>query len=499
MNRGLASAIGLILAASCAGAEGGGDWPTFHHDAGRRGATPAAFTTCAFDEAWRFNLGDHTWRYQKGTSVWSASPAIAQVESRPLLFIGAYDHNLYALDARDGAEVWRLTTGGRLNAPPAVAHAGDRTLVYIGSGDRVFYAADAATGDKVWSYETMPWSYTVGISDPTSPLVTDIGGQTLAFVGFWNSDRRAVRSVQRGDLFAFDAASGEKLWERTLTDNPLTSPALAQVDGTPLLVVGSEDGCVYAVEAATGEVRWTFVGGHSVTAAPMVAKIGEQPAVFVGNSWGMLNCLSARTGAVLWSVKTGHEIKSTPAIAQVEGRPRLFVGSSDRYMYCVDAKTSRVLWRFQTGKYVVSSPVVADVAGKPAVLFSALDDRLYVRDALSGQQIWTFETGEMLWPYETRGSSLWSSPAVAAVEGTSLLFFGSYDGNLYAYKAVPKCWTGDATPPPGRQGMAQAATPDRSSAAVFVPPLLGLGLIASSFALVIGARRKRGDGDPGRG
>ena len=494
MNKAGVALVVLILAAGCGVRASDQDWPTFHYDAARRGATPVAFNTCAFGEQWRFSLGTHTWRYDKGTSVWSASPAIAEVDGRSLLFIGAYDHNLYALDAADGTEVWRLTTGGRLNAPPSAARVGDRTIVYIGSGDRTLYAADAATGEKIWSYETLPWSYTVGTSTPTASLVTRIGGRSVVFVGFWNSDRRPVRSVQRGDLFAFDAATGEKLWERTLTDNPLTSPALAEIDGKLVLVVGSEDGCVYAIEAATGEPRWKCVTGHAITAAPMVAEIGQQPVVFVGNSWGMLNCLSGRTGAVLWSLKTGHEIQSTPAIARIGGRPRLFVGSSDRYLYCVDAKTSRVLWRFQTGKFVVSSPLVATVAGEPAVVFSSLDNRLYVIDALSGQHIWTLETGDMLWPYETRGSSLWSSPVVAAVQGKAMLFFGSYDGNLYALKAVPKCWSADGMPADS-QRMAVRAPVTYSTAAVWVPPLAGAGLILASLVIVLGAHRKRGERD----
>ncbi|MEA3400525.1 MAG: PQQ-binding-like beta-propeller repeat protein [Armatimonadota bacterium] len=497
MRRAAAVAVALALAASGLVADDGGQWPTFHYDAARRGHPPVRFKTCAFDEAWRFDLGGHTWRYEKGTSVWSASPAIAQVGGRTLLFIGAYDHNLYALDAATGEEVWRLTTGGRLNAPPAVARVGERTLVFIGSGDRTFYAADAATGEKLWSHETLPWSYTTGVSAPTAPVVVDIGGRTLVAVGFWNTDRRALRTIQRSDVFAFDAATGEVVWRRKLADTPITSPAMMPVDGRPLLFIGAEDGRLMALRATDGALQWTFTSDHAITAAPMAAALKGQPAVFVGNRWGMLNCVSAKTGALLWSSKTGHEIKSTAAIAPVEGRMKLYVGSMDRYLHCIDASTSRSLWRFQTGKFVVSSPVVCEVAGKPAVIFSSLDNRLYMRDALSGQKIWQFETGDMLWPYETRGSSLWSSPAVAEVDGEPQIFFGSYDGNLYCFKAVPRCFAEgqDLGPRPGATPAREEGS--RSRPLVFLPPILGLGMIVAGFAVMLTSRGRSSDAGAG--
>ena len=493
MKRFALIASALLAVAAAHAAETG--WPTFHHDAARRGDSPVAFETCAFEEAWRFDLGAHTWRYEKGTSVWSSSPAIAEVDGRTLLFIGAYDHNLYAIDASTGEEVWRLTTGGRLNEPPAVAQVGERKLVFIGSGDRSLYAADATTGEKVWSHETMPWSYTSSVSAPTAPIVGDVAGRRLVIVGFWNTDRRPLRTVQRSDIFAFDAATGDVVWSRQVADTPITSAAMMPVRSTPTLFVGAEDGRLYALSAIDGETKWTFTSDHAITAAPMVAALKGQPAVFVGNRWGMLNCVSARTGALLWSAKTGHEIKSTPAISKVEGRMKLYVGSMDRYLYCIDASTSRTLWKFRTGKFVVSSPLVCKAAGKSVVVFSSLDNRLYMRDALSGKRIWDFETGDMLWPYETRGSTMWSSPAVAEVDGEARLFFGSYDGNLYCFKSVPRCFADEENLGP-RPGTEQAEEPpSRWTPLTVIPPILGLGLIAASLGIMFTGRRKSEDAD----
>jgi hypothetical protein len=167
----------------------------------------------------------------------------------------------------------------------------------------------------------------------------------------------------------------------------------------------------------------------------------------------------------------------------------------DRYLYCIDASTSRILWKFLTGKWVVSSPVVCTVADRPAVVFSSLDNRLYVRDALSGQRIWDFETGDMLWPYETRGSTAWSSPVVAEVDGEARMFFGSYDGNLYSFKSVPRCYADEDQLGP-RPGETEVETAGSWSPLTYLPPAVGLALIAGSFALVF-STRGRGTGDGG--
>lgn len=138
-------AIALLAACTLAQAEPAG-WVTFHGNFGRTGSSPVDFPTCAFGEAWTFDLGAHTWRYHKGTSVWSASPVVAPVKGRWMVIVGAYDNNLYGIDAETGEEIWRFTTGGPVAAAPTFAEVSGRPLVFAGSADRTLYAVDAETG-----------------------------------------------------------------------------------------------------------------------------------------------------------------------------------------------------------------------------------------------------------------------------------------------------------------------------------------------------------------
>jgi outer membrane protein assembly factor BamB len=52
------------------------------------------------------------------------------------VYIGSYDHKVYALDAATGHLRWAYTTGGSVLSSPAVAGG----MIYIGSADRKVYA-----------------------------------------------------------------------------------------------------------------------------------------------------------------------------------------------------------------------------------------------------------------------------------------------------------------------------------------------------------------------
>jgi len=476
---GLLIAAALLLASTAAG---GAQWDTFHGDNRRTGRVDVNFPSADFQLLWKYQLSEHTYRYCKGASVWSASPIFGEAGGRTLLYIGAYDNNVYAFEPLTGTMAWRFTTGCVVNAALAYANVGGRPLVFAASTDRTFYCLDAANGSQLWAYETVPWSYTVGLSQAGSPLVAEVGGITQVFVTFWNTDRRPLRAAQSGEVFAFRADRRELLWRRQVTQGKLSAPAFLEVDRKPLLFIGCEDGTVRALDARSGKIVWEQVLGHAIIATPVAMELSGQPVVFVGDWWGMLNCLSARDGHVLWSYKTGHSINGAVAVGPVGGRPTVFVASFDRSVHAIDARSTEKRWQFRTRKYVCASPAMAKVQGRPALFIYSLDNNLYAVDAVNGKLLWRFETASMLWPYETRGVSLWSSPAVGEVEGQPLLVLGGHDGYLYAFTARAGSTAPDLTP-------ARVRTIPR--AALVVPPVIGSGLLLAGVAL-LWVKRKPG-------
>ena len=74
-----------------------------------------------------------------------SSPAVAN----GVVYVGAGDGNVYALNAGTGAKLWSYASGKRyMYSSPAVANG----VVYIGSDDGNVYALNASTGAKLWSY-----------------------------------------------------------------------------------------------------------------------------------------------------------------------------------------------------------------------------------------------------------------------------------------------------------------------------------------------------------
>lgn len=133
------------------------------------------------------------WTYETGGDHWS-SPVVAD----GTVYIGSYDHHLYAIDAATGDLQWRYRTGDRIDGSPAVSDG----IVYVGSHDRNIYALDAETGAERWIYGTR------GIVR-SSPMVH---GDTVYVGAHCNYEVCVsyydVRWPRTGFLYALDKATG---------------------------------------------------------------------------------------------------------------------------------------------------------------------------------------------------------------------------------------------------------------------------------------------------
>jgi PKD repeat protein len=122
---------------------------------------------------------------------------------------------------------------------------------------------------------------------------------------------------EKGYLFALNAATGAKLWDRLLGYEVRSSPAVAN----GLVYVGY-DGGIYAINATNpmGGGGWTFHQfGNWVRSSPAVAN----GIVYFEDTQGRFYALDATTGAQKWSQTLGYYssswaslfIHSSPAVA----------------------------------------------------------------------------------------------------------------------------------------------------------------------------------------
>jgi len=412
------------------------DWQGFQRDSSHSGNSSVNFLSKDLSISWVFSPTKRTWNYKSGSSVWSSSACIVRLDSRSIIYAGFYNNNFYAIDAKDGSLVWRFIGGNRFNHAPVFAEINKRPMVFTACADRVIYCLDGLSGEKIWSYETLPWSYMLAEAVPSSPIVIDVDGTSLLACALWNASQAPFNSFQKGELYVLNAASGEKLYSLVLSSTPLNSPCFGDIKGEPVIFISSNDGSVFALNARDGKIVWRLTLDSGIFSSPSILPGKENSRIFMGSRFGNLYCLDASTGKIIWVKKVGHAIDSTPAIGNIGGKDYVYIGSYDRNVYCFDAITGEMLWSYKTGDYAVSSCVLAKVLERTVVFAHSLDNKLYCFDGLTGSVIWSFDLGKLIWAYNTRGDTIWSSPAVGMAGDRPILVFPCYDSKLYAFSAV---------------------------------------------------------------
>jgi outer membrane protein assembly factor BamB/tRNA A-37 threonylcarbamoyl transferase component Bud32 len=301
-----------------------------------------------------------------------SSPRIAD----GVLYIGSYDNNLYALDAKTGSFLWKFPTEGGIASTPCI----HKDVVLVGSEDTHLYAISRRLEHAVWTYET-------GGRVRSSPRIE------YDHVFFGADD---------GCLYAINAQSGRLVWQ---------FQSAGPVRSTPLVVeervfFGSDDGYIYALDMRSGSVKWKYNTNRRVTSSPAAA----ENLVFVGSADGYLYGVNARSGWPVWRFRTGGYVLSSPVVVG----DMVYVGSADGNVYGIDAASGRQRWKYDGGASITSSPAVVN----DVLYVGSNDGTIHAVDAQRGQE---------LWRYVTQGP-VPSSPIVLE----NILYVGSTDHHVYA-------------------------------------------------------------------
>ncbi|MEU3875531.1 MULTISPECIES: PQQ-binding-like beta-propeller repeat protein [Streptomyces] len=271
---------------------------------------------------------------------------------------------LYALDAADGAERWRLATDGWVYSLKA-----DRGTVVTGTRGGGVQAWEAASGELLWE---MGGAQTDFETPDCGPQIHD------GTVYVWADAR----------LRALEARTGAERWSYPVGD-------AAACGGVPVRLLCAPDGVVYvaagtrvlAIDAARGDVRWRFEAPAVFLCLPAHAPGSAVTGggVYIADYLGTVYALDAATGRDRWRIATEAR-QSTEPVLVTGGAVHLGSGSA---LYTLDAVTGTPKWRFAAGGEIVGTPVVAD--GR--VHFGSADHCLYTLDATGGQLRWKLATG----------------------------------------------------------------------------------------------------------
>jgi len=113
------------------------NWPTYRHDGRRSGATTGSI-------AEQLTI---KWKARVVNRVSAVTAAGGKV------FAAAMDaHEVIALDAETGGQVWSFTTGGRVDSPPTIY----KDMALVGCRDGWIYCLRARDGALVWRFRAAP-------------------------------------------------------------------------------------------------------------------------------------------------------------------------------------------------------------------------------------------------------------------------------------------------------------------------------------------------------
>lgn len=210
-------------------------------------------------------------------------------------------------------------------------------------------------------------------------------GQTLSG-GVGSDGKLVVVGTPKGEVLAFDAATGNPTWKARVSSEVLAAPAVAE----GLVAVRSGDSRIFGFEASDGKRRWVYQ-----RSTPPLSLRSHAGLVLAGNallagfSGGKLVAVSTLNGAALWEgtvalPKGATELERVVDITSppvIEGREVCAVAYQGR-VACFDMNSGNLLWARD-----ISSSTGLDMDGK-SVFVSDENGVLQAFDRNNGSSLW---------------------------------------------------------------------------------------------------------------
>ncbi|GAB4301633.1 MAG: outer membrane protein assembly factor BamB [Methylophaga sp.] len=215
----------------------------------------------------------------------------------------------------------------------------------------------------------------------------DTGNELAA----WWQDGKIFAVDYEGEVSAFNAETGRRLWETDL-DLPVVSGAGG---GMGMALIGTKNGYVVALTAETGEELWRCRLTSEVLAPPSAA----EGVVVARTADGRVSGLSAETGEVLWSYQRAVPLLSLRgAGAPVIADDRVIAGYDNGKLVALSITDGSVIWEksIAVPRGRTELDRLVDIDADPVII----NDMVYVVtyqgnvagvDLISGQVLWSRE------------------------------------------------------------------------------------------------------------
>ncbi len=197
-------------------------------DAGGADFYPSSMTVDTVLAAMDLHTGRELWSIGVDVHVGTLAPVI----SHDAIYLIGTRGGIRVIDVHSRQMRWEATLPTEVLASPVIVD----DILYINGADSTLYALDARDGSEVWTF-----GYDAGAGDPTAadPVV----GNGMVYLP-------SGSDLNRTSLFALDAQTGEERW-RVRTGGEANR--FAALDGNDLFLFGNQ---VHAIDALSAETRW---------------------------------------------------------------------------------------------------------------------------------------------------------------------------------------------------------------------------------------------------
>jgi outer membrane protein assembly factor BamB len=259
--------------------------------------------------AWDAKTGKELWRLRPG-AVESSPVVIGQT-----LYFGSKDRKVYALRLRGRKRPttrWTFTADDEVVAAPAYSQG----KIFAATSNGSVYAIDARNGREVWHATSF----------------SRFGGREYFYATPAVAYGRVYAPNADGTVYAYGARTGKLLWARQVGTYAYTAPAVWR----RTVYVGTWDGYFVAIDAVTGDIRWRFDAPSTISGAPTVLSglvyfsscgrcgVGGSRRVELGPRRTF--ALNARNGDKVWEFFDG---KYSPIVS--DGRRVYLTGKNKIY------------------------------------------------------------------------------------------------------------------------------------------------------------------------
>ncbi len=219
----------------------------------------------------------------------------------------------------------------------------------------------------------------------------DGAGETTNDLSAWWQNGKLFAVDHEGELSAFNAENGRRLWETELDVSVITGAG----GGMDMVLVGSRKGELIAVGEADGKERWRTRLTSEVLAPPSAA----EGIVVARTADGRVSGLSAESGEVQWSYQRAVPLLSLRgAGAPVIAGDKVIAGYDNGKLVALSLRDGKVVWEksiaVPRGRTELARLVDIDAA--PVVM----NDTVYVVTYQGNVAAVDINSGQVLWSRE---------------------------------------------------------------------------------------------------